>query len=332
MKNIFGLGNALVDALVKVHDEAFLQQLGLQKGAMQLVDNEGFQNISKITSASHCELCTGGSAANVMLCAARLGEKSVFCGKPGQDANSAFFRQEMMRNGVSVVPLSGSLPMGVASTFITPDGQRTFATYLGAGGTLSASELQPAWFEGAGYAFIEGYLVQDHALIETAISMARSAGAKVCIDLASYNIVADNRSYFRHLLEDADVVLANEEESHALTGLAPAAALDALAAICPVAVVKVGAKGAMARRGQEYVRVEAVKVPGVVDTTAAGDFFAAGFLVASLRGASLADALRLGARCSAEVIQVVGTRLSEAAWSRLRLFAAGSSSARQALS
>ena len=97
--------------------------------------------------------------------------------------------------------------------------------------------------------------------------------------------------------------------------------------MCPVAVVKVGAKGAMARRGQEHASVEAVKVPGVVDTTAAGDFFAAGFLVASLRGASLADALRLGAHCSAEVIQVVGTRLPEAAWSRLRLVAAECTSA-----
>lgn len=327
MKNILGLGNALVDALVMVHDEAFLQQLCLQKGAMQLVDNERFQNISQITSALHCELRTGGSAANVTLCAARLGEKSVFCGKPGQDCNSAFFHQEMMRNGVHVVPLSGGLPMGVASTFITPDGQRTFATYLGAGATLAASELQPAWFEGAGYAFIEGYLVQDHALIETAIGMARRAGAKVCLDLASYNIVADNRSYFLRLLENTDIVLANEEESHALTGLAPTAALDALAAMCPVAVVKVGAKGAMARRGQEHASVEVVKVPGVVDTTAAGDFFAAGFLVASLRGASLADALRLGAHCSAEVIQVVGTRLPEAAWSRLRLVAAECTSA-----
>ena len=321
MKDILGLGNALIDALVKVDSDAFLQQIGLQKGAMQLIDNERFLNITEITESLHREIRTGGSAGNVTLCASRIGGKCTFCGKSGRDGNSEFFRQEMMQNGVSVVPLSSNLPMGVASTFITPDGQRTFATYLGAGATLSAAELQPEWFKGVRYAFIEGYLVQDHRLIETAMEMARAAGAEVCLDLASYNIVECEREYFRHLLAMTDVVLANEEESRAMTGLEPEGALQALARMCPTAIVKVGAKGAMAQRGNERAAVPAEKVERLVDTTAAGDFFAAGFLLASARGATLQDALHLGAKCSAEVIQVVGTRLEKSAWERLRVAA-----------
>ena len=318
MTDILGIGNALLDALQKVENDGMLEALHLQKGAMQLVDFERYAEVSKIMSAGKCEIRTGGSAGNVTLCAARLGENTFFCGKTGEDDNSCLFRTAMSRNGVAVAPLTNALPMGVASTFITPDGQRTFATYLGAGATLRAEELDETWFKDVRYVFVEGYLVQDHSLIERAIDLAHAAGAEVCLDLASYNIVAAEHDFFTHLLEKTDIVMANEEESRAMTGLSPEDALDAMAKVCRTVVVKVGAEGAMARRGTEKATVPAVKVPQVVDTTAAGDFFAAGFLTALGRGTSLDEALKMGAQCSAEVIQVVGTRLAEDAWKRLK--------------
>lgn len=318
MGKIIGIGNALVDALFQVEGDHVLAGLGLQKGGMQLLDSKRYSEISAATSALPVELRTGGSAGNATLCFAKLGGEAAFIGKLGRDDKATLFSDERRAQGVTPIELFADLPTGVAMTFITPDGQRTFGTHLGAAATMTAAELRQEWFEGYDYFFIEGYLVQNHELIETAVDMAHRAGAKVCLDLASYNIILEDRAFFRHLLSKTDVVFANEEESRAMTGLEPEAALEALAATCETAVVKVGARGAMAMQGAAKAVVPAVAVGRVVDTTAAGDFFAGGFLFALGRGASLSAALEMGARCSGEVIQVIGTKLDEAAWERLR--------------
>lgn len=318
MSTIIGIGNALVDALFKVENERMIEQLGLQKGGMQLLDSEQYKKICEAVSSLHAELRTGGSAANATLCFANLGKNAHFIGKLGRDSNGALFSKERERQGVTPIELFDTLPTGVAMTFITPDGQRTFGTYLGAAANMRAEELRQEWFEGHDYLFIEGYLVQNHALIETAVDMAHKAGVKVCLDLASYNIVNADHDFFEYLLTKTDVVFANEEESLAMTGKNPEEALEALAKVCDIAVVKIGARGAMAMRGTEKACVPAVKVAEVVDTTAAGDFFAGGFLAALCDGASLEEALRQGARCSGEVIQVIGTKLDEDVWKKLR--------------
>lgn len=318
MSTIIGIGNALVDALFLTQDESLINKFGLQKGGMQLVDCVKYSEITKATEGMPVELRTGGSAGNATLCFAKLGGKAAFVGKLGRDCNGELFSRERALQGVLPIELFDEQPTGVAMTFITPDGERTFATFLGAAARMNAGDLRAEWFVGYDYFFIEGYLVQNHALIEAAVDMARAAGAKVCLDLASYNIINEDHDFFEHLLTKTDIVFANEEESAAMTGLAPEAALEALAAVCEIAVVKVGARGAMAMRGTERVAVPAVLVDNVVDTTAAGDFFAGGFLYAYGQGATLAEALTQGARCSSEVIQVVGTKLDEAVWDKLR--------------
>lgn len=318
MSTVIGIGNALVDALFLTKDESIINKFGLQKGGMQLVDCVKYSEMSKATENLAVELRTGGSAGNATLCFAKLGGKAAFVGKLGRDSKGEFFSSERTRQGVLPIELFDELPTGVAMTFITPDGERTFATFLGAAACMNADDLRAEWFEGYDYFFIEGYLVQNHSLIETAVDMAHAAGAKVCLDLASYNIIKEDHAFFEHLLTKTDIVFANEEESAAMTGLDPEAALGALAAVCEIAVVKVGARGAMAQRGTERVAVPAVLVDHVVDTTAAGDFFAGGFLYALGQGATLAEALTQGARCSSEVIQVVGSKLDEAVWEKLR--------------
>lgn len=318
MAQIIGIGNALVDALYKVDSDQFVVNLGLQKGAMHLIDTQQYKSIQKTASELPVEFRTGGSAGNATLCFANLGKNAAFIGKLSRDCNGARFSQERLQQGVQPIELFDTLPTGVAMTFITPDGQRTFATYLGAAATMTAEELKAEWFEGYDFFFIEGYLVQNHQLIETAVDMARAAGAKVCLDLASYNIVKEDHPFFEHLLTKTDIIFANEEESLAMTGLAPDAALAALASTCDIAVVKIGARGAMAMCGTEKAQVPAVKVDKVVDTTGAGDFFAGGFLFALGQGKSLEEALTLGARCSSEVIQVLGTRLAPEIWEKLK--------------
>ncbi len=318
MKHFVGIGNALVDALFQVPDDGILQELNLPKGSMQLIDTERFRTISRRMADVPSRLATGGSACNTMLALAQLGQPVSLVGKVSDDANGHFFASSFAQLGVQTQLLYDPLPTGVASTFITPGGQRTFATYLGAAARLSADEVLPSWFFGNDFLYVEGYLVQDHELIATIVRTARAAGLKVCIDLASYNIVKSDHAFFRTLLAQTDVVFANEEEARTFTGGSPAEAAAALASICPVAVVKRGAQGALARSGEDFAEEPAEGVPNVVDTTGAGDFFAAGFLYALAQGRSLTHCLRAGSVLAGAVIQTVGTTLPAGVWADIR--------------
>lgn len=319
MKNrVLGIGNALVDALVQVQNEVLLTEMNLPKGSMQLIDTEGYEAVCRRLSQMQVKRATGGSAANTVLALAHLGAQPGIIGRVSEDDNGHFFADNCKRVGIETFLLPSELPTGVASTFITPDGQRTFATYLGAAATLHADDLRPEWLEGYAYLYIEGYLVQDHDLICRAVEMAHAAGLKVCLDLASYNIVEAQHEFFSYLLDHTDIVFANEEEALAFTGKGPREALDLLAQRCEVAVVKTGKEGAMARRGEEFAQAPAEPVAQVVDTTAAGDFFAAGFLYRHAQGAPLADCLTAGGAVAGAVIQVVGTQLADQTWDALR--------------
>ena len=320
MKQVIGIGNALVDALYRVENDAVIDALHLPKGAMTLIDVDSFRNISRRMEGVGVERATGGSACNTVLSLAALGAHPAVIGRLGRDDNGEFFANYFKQKGAHtfVVASGADEPTGVASTFITPDGQRTFGTFLGAAAGLRASDIREEWFEGYGYLYIEGYLVQNHELIDTAVDLARERGLEVCLDMASYNIVAADREFFAHLLHKTDIVFANEDEARAFTGKEPRQALDDLAAICSTAVVKVGAKGEMARCGDEYAEMPAEPVCNVLDTTAAGDFFAAGFLYALASGRRLEACLKAGGMLAAEVIQVAGTKISDATWQSIR--------------
>jgi len=318
MKKVIGIGNALVDVLAKVPGEGILEELRLPKGSMQLVDTGRYRDINRRLASMPTEQATGGSAANTILALACLGAEPGFIGKIGDDGYGHFFADNCRTHGIRPFLLRDELPTGVASTFITPDGQRTFGTYLGAAARLQPGDIAPAYFAGYDYFYVEGYLVQNHDLIERATDTARAAGLEVCLDLASYNIVEADRDFFAHLLTKTDVVFANEEEAHAFTGKAPREALDELAALCGTVVVKAGAEGAWARRGGETVRVPAVKVEHVTDTTGAGDYFAAGFLYGACTGRPLAECARIGSLLASRVIQTVGTSVPPAVWEALR--------------
>ena len=319
MKRTLGIGNALVDVLTKVDNEQILSELHLPKGSMQLLSTEAYAEVTRRMQALPTKLTTGGSACNTLLALSHLDAPTGMIGKIGDDENGRFFASYFAQRGISTRLLHDSRPTGVASTFITPDGQRTFGTYLGAAARLTADELQQAWFEGYDYFYIEGYLVQNHALIRRAVELAREAGLRVCIDLASYNIVEENRDFFRELLAQTDIVFANEQEAEAFTGVAdPQHNLRLLSEMCSLAVVKVGKRGVWVRRGEEQVGCPAREVPHVVDTTAAGDYFSAGFLFALATGGSLSDCARLGSLLAGHIIEVVGTALPEAVWQEIR--------------
>ena len=319
MKRILVIGNALVDVLTKVDNEQILSELHLPKGSMQLLSTEAYAEVTRRMQALPTKLTTGGSACNTLLALSHLDAPTGMIGKIGDDENGRFFASYFAQRGISTRLLHDSRPTGVASTFITPDGQRTFGTYLGAAARLTADELQQAWFEGYDYFYIEGYLVQNHELVLRAIELAHAAGCEVCLDLASYNIVEADLDFFRALMPSIDIVFANEQEAQALTGLEARAALDALAATCHIAVVKIGKHGVWACHGTEVAHCQARDVPVVVDTTAAGDYFAAGFMHALAAGEPLATCIARGSLLAGHIIEVVGTELPDATWQQLRL-------------
>ncbi|MBR1711854.1 MAG: adenosine kinase [Alloprevotella sp.] len=318
MERILGIGNALVDVLAQVESEHVLQAMKLPKGSMQLLSDKRFGSISSTINAMPTKLATGGSACNTILALGNLGARPGVIGKIGDDSHGRFFENNCLEHGITPHLIHDTRPTGVASTFITPDGQRTFGTYLGAAARLTPEEIRPEWFDNYAYLYIEGYLVQNHRLVERALDFAHERGMRIGLDMASYNIVEEERDFFAHLLEKVDIVFANEEEARAFSGKTPREALDELGDICGVAVVKTGKAGAMAKAGDEIVQVPARPVERVVDTTGAGDFFAAGFLYGHSRGDNLAECVRKATVLAAYVIEVVGTKLSDRVWDAIR--------------
>ena len=323
MKKIIGIGNALTDALVTLPNDDLLHTFGLPKGSMTLIGDEEQQRIQECFASLDVQRATGGSAGNTMLALANLGAEPGFIGSVGDDAIGDFFAANCEKRGIA--PYLTRLPMqsGVAYTFISPGGERTFATYLGAAAMMGPESLSPDMFDGYDYLYVEGYLVQNHALILRAVELAKAKGLKVCLDLASYNIVAADHEFFTRLVtEYVDVVFANEEEARAFAGAEPAEALEQFHSLCEVAVVKLGAAGATIMRGGERVFVEAWPVEKVIDTTAAGDFYAAGVMYGLMNDCSLAQCARIGTILSGHVIQIVGTQLSEEVWAQMKLLIA----------
>ena len=320
MDKIIGMGNALVDVLATLNDDHILTEMELPKGSMTLIDETKLLIINECFSEMETELATGGSAGNAIRGMACLGAGTGFIGKVGNDAYGKFYRQSLLERGTEAnLLVSSELPSGVASTFISPDGERTFGTYLGAASTLKAEDLSLEMFKGYTYLFIEGYLVQEHDMILRAIELAKEAGLQVCLDMASYNIVAGDHEFFSLLVNKyVDIVFANEEEAKAFTGKEPEEALDVIAKMCSIAIVKLGARGSLIRKGTEEVHVHAVTVDRVIDTTGAGDYFAAGFLYGLTCGYSLEKCGKIGSILSGSIIRVIGAEMPAEWWEEIK--------------
>lgn len=312
-KSVIGIGNALVDILTRIDNDSILNELGLPKGSMQLVDDKVSAKVAKALERFDNTMAPGGSAANTIHGLAKCGVKTGYICYTGNDRVGKFFEDAMREVGVHPIVFHSDVPSGTAQAIISPDGERTFATHLGAAVLLNESLLSLEIFKGWDYCYVEGYLIANRALFKRAIELARQAGCKVVLDLASYNVVEDNRDFLMGLLPDIDIVFANEEEAKALTQSSPEEALDFIAGQCEIAVVKVGKHGSFIKRGAEKVQVGCNKVK-VIDTTGAGDMYAAGFLAGLIKGMSLERCGELGNSLAENVIQNLGAKLTEEQW------------------
>ncbi|MCB8994753.1 MAG: adenosine kinase [Bacteroidales bacterium] len=315
---ILGMGNALVDIMTQLKDESILERFKLPKGSMTLVDNEMSSYVHNETMGLLKQKTSGGSAANTIHGLAHLGADTSFIGKIGNDELGRFFKKDMKINGINPILYKSITDTGRAVALVTPDSERTFATYLGAAVELDAQDLTSDIFTYYHYFYIEGYLVQNRELIEKALRLAKHAGLKTCIDLASYNIVQENVDFLKELINNyVDIVFANEEEAKALTGKLPEEAIKELSGICETAIVKIGALGSLIMKGNELTRVSARKAKSV-DTTGAGDLYAAGFLYGHSKGYSHKVSGEIGSILAARVIEDIGAKMSESTWEMLR--------------
>ncbi|MGD9558453.1 MAG: adenosine kinase [Mangrovibacterium sp.] len=316
-KSITGIGNALVDILVRLEDDRLLDIFGLPKGSMTLVDEHLSRLMLERTAGLKQTMETGGSAANTIRAVACLNGKAGFIGKICDDGEGRFFRSEFGRLAVTSHLLYSPTATGKAVALISPDSERTFGTYLGAASEMTADELTPAVFEGFDYLHIEGYLIFNHHLIEGVLKLAKNAGLQISLDLASFNVVEANLDFLKKLVgEYVDIVFANEEEARAYTGLDPVDAVRHISQECKIAVVKIGREGSLICSGESFAKVGTPQVYSV-DTTGAGDVYAAGFLYGLANDFSLQNCGRLGSLLASKVIQVLGARIPDESWAEI---------------
>lgn len=318
MKKILGIGSTLVDILSQVPNEEVLNELNLPKGSMTYVNiNDAVSIGERLAQQYGSQRAAGDSAANTMSGLARLGAKAGFLTMMGNDEMGQFFTNEMTRTGVEMLALKSDTPTGRVIAMVTPDGERTFATCLGASIELSPDDIKPELFDNWDIFYIEGYLVANPDMLRKAISTAKDKGMKIAIDLASYNVVEESRDFLLELVNNyVDIVFANEQEALALTGMEPENALHYIAERCDIAVVKIGAKGAYIQRGNEIVTIPPMKAD-VVDTTGAGDMWAAGFLAGLVKGENLQKCGMMGAIVAKNIIEVMGAKMDDERWDNI---------------
>ena len=320
IKRVIGIGNALTDFLVNLRDDQVLTKLNLGKGSMILVDSELQRQIQGETADLPHTLSLGGSAGNTIRCMARLGTKVGYIGKVGKDSTGHFYEQALDNLGITPYVAHGVNRSGRCVSLISPDGERTMVTYLGAALELCEADITAQMFEGYDCLYIEGFMVQSHSVIRHAIKLAKQCGLKVAIDLASYNVVLENRAFLLDIVDKyVDIIFANEQEAAAFCGEQQAEkALEFIAARCELAIVKVGTRGALIKQaGQEAMHVGIMAAAKRVDTTGAGDFYAAGFMSGLCQGLDLRQCGTIGAITAGKVIEVVGTTFGEEAWKEI---------------
>ncbi|HXV77703.1 MAG TPA: adenosine kinase [Candidatus Polarisedimenticolaceae bacterium] len=322
--DVVGIGNAIVDVLVRV-DDRWLVEHGLKKGTMTLIDDDRAEKLA--VSIGKGVECSGGSAANTMAGLASFGGRGAYMGKVRRDRLGAVFASDIRSVGVEyATPAAASGPAtGRCLVLVTPDAQRTMQTYLGASGTFGPADLDPDVIHRARITYLEGYLwdpPEAKRAFLRACRIAHEAGRRVALTLSDPFCVDRHRDDLLALIrEHVDIVFANRDE---LLALFETAAFDeafsSLRAVCPTAVVTCGAEGSIAADARGVSTIAAVTLSGVVDTTGAGDLYAAGFLFGLARELPLARCGELGSLAAAEIIGHLGARpevrLAELAASR----------------
>lgn len=312
-RDVVAIGNAIVDVVSPCSDD-LIEKLGMTRGGMTLIDTD--QARSLYDAMGPGREVSGGSAANTLAGLAALGARCDFIGQVADDQLGEVFAHDIRAVGIDFATpaRAGDPPTARCLIFVTPDGQRTMNTYLGASQFLPAEALDEAVIADAAVLYLEGYLwdpEEPRAAMRKAIAAAKNAGRKVAFTLSDAFVIERHGADFRAMIEagEIDILFANEHELASLTETGDfEEGLARLAPKVPVLVVTRSEKGAVAIAGGERAEVPAEPIDKVVDTTGAGDLFAAGFLFGHVRNRPLGECLRIGAICACEIISHYGAR------------------------
>ena len=309
--DVLGFGSPVLDLLVEVEDY-FLEQLELKKGTMTLTDEDRAEEILEQLSNYDIKECAGGSVGNTVYGVASLGGKSAFCGVIGDDKYGktyelSFEKEDMYNKLVKVKGRSAH-----AITFITKDKQRTFSTHLGAAIHFKPHHVIEDDIKHSKVLHIEAYQVElenSYKAILLACDFAKKYSTMVSFDLSDGSLIQRERERIDFILRNyVDIVFANEEEAKEFTGKSPRDALNVLSDSCKYAIVKLGGRGSLVKHNDNVLEIKADSV-NAVDTTGAGDMYAAGFLYGITNGKSLEESARIGSKYAARVVTQIGARL-----------------------
>lgn len=310
--DVVAIGNAIVDVLAFA-DDAFITKQEMRKGTMQLINAERAEGL--YGAMGQATEVSGGSAANTLAGMADLGAKTAFIGKVNKDELGRIFRHDMNAIGVEFTTpdATNGIPTARCLIVVTNDGQRTMNTFLGAAGEIHKDDVDTSLIENAQIFYGEGYMwdleVTKEAL-RHAFATARKAGTKIAFTLSDVFCVERSREdYIQMIKDDFDILFCNHEEAKSLyPGKSLEEILDILQGQCEVIAVTCGSKGSVILTPKERITVDAIWVNEVVDTTGAGDLYAAGFLYGFTKGLSLAECGRLGSACASDIITHLGAR------------------------
>lgn len=310
--DVVGIGNAIVDVIAHT-DDAFLARHGLAKGAMTLIDAAAAAALYDVMGPAI--ECSGGSAANTVVGVAALGGRSSFIGKVSTDQLGSVFRHDICAAGVAfdTPPAVNTAPTARSLILVTADAQRSMQTYLGACVELGPEDIQPALIESAKVTYLEGYLWDPPRAKEAflkAAEVARRAGRKVALTLSDPFCVDRHRAEFHDLIErHVDILFANQAEIESLFEVERFDdALQEVRHRCEIAALTRSEKGSVIVAGDDVHVIDAEPARALVDTTGAGDLYAAGFLYGLTNGHGLVAAARIGSIAAAEVISHYGAR------------------------
>lgn len=315
--DVFGLGNTLMDLMYQVEDED-IEELKLKKGTMQLADDETAAAIR--SRYDDPKMVPAGGTTNTLLGISALGGRCVLCGMVGNGKFGQFYEEVIDANGItSRLVKSADARTGTVHNLVTPDAERTFAVNLGASLKLGKDSIIEKDIHDSRYLYFTGY--EFESVNETAmhcVDVAKKGKIPVAFDLADPELVKRNRQKFKDLLPNLSILFLNELEADAFVGLAPEPAAIVLGKKVPIVVVKNGPSGSFISDNGRIIRIEAVEAKAV-DTTGAGDLFAAGFLYGMVQGKPIEESGNIGSIMGAKIVEQVGALLDEKAKAEIRL-------------
>lgn len=311
--DVIGIGSALMDFLIEV-DDKHLIEMNLNKGEMHLVEEEKAKELlEKVHNPEmRIETIPGGSAANTLKGIALLGGNVTLIGTVGKDQHGEVYVEEIKKHGVSLKMKNHDKTTGHCISFITPDSERTMSTHLGAAIHIEKEDILEEDIAKSKILYLEGYQLEGSTreVVLHAIQFAKKHGTLVSLDLADPGVIRRNKEFFQELLQKIDIVFVNESEAKEITGLEEEEALRELAKYCDMAIVKLGEKGSMIQHNDRVIKVEPFSV-SAVDTTGAGDSYAAGLLYGYCNDWDLKRAGMLGSLLASKVVSQRGVGMKD---------------------